>query len=71
MVVSLYEALAQVPSEEKTELRRYLAGKHTSYNDPYGFTSQNIMVRGLLATIKGLDNPVPLSRLRKTLGKEA
>lgn len=70
-MAGLKETLAQIPTEEVAQLRKFLRGGMSRYSGPYGFTSRHIMVRGRSVNIWDMDNPVGLARVRKALGMEA
>ena len=64
MATILKRALDALPVRERVELKRFLEGKPSRYDGPYGFTSHNIMVRGNDVDIGGDDDDKVFARAK-------
>ena len=71
MATILKLALDALPVREREELKLFLEGIPSQYDGPYGFTSQNVMVRGNRVNIGDADKVFTRAKVHQALKEPA
>jgi len=67
MATTLGRILAEVPTGELAELKRYVRTGQSRFRGPYGFTSSHVMVRGDRVSLWGADRNYRIDTVKKAL----